>query len=128
MRRFAALPLLAALTCSGVLLGGCGQNAGLALAQQACVHVHRSIALYDTSVHDPDAQRASAQRSAALAQLRRALPLAAQANSADGTWDALMTAISESSRVDESLLIVSLRATCASADNSSSGFKITVPT
>jgi len=50
------------------------------------------------------------------AQLRDALPLAAAANSDDGTWNALMTAISESATVDETHLIPSLRGQCAVAD------------
>ncbi|MBV8463687.1 MAG: hypothetical protein JO368_10360 [Acidimicrobiales bacterium] len=49
-------------------------------------------------------------------QLRDALPIAAQANSADGSWNALMTTIAESSTVDEAHLIPSLRAQCGVAD------------
>ncbi len=49
-------------------------------------------------------------------ELRNALPLAARANSADGTWNALMTTISESAVVDEGHLVPALRAQCVLAD------------
>jgi len=126
-RRLLTAPLALALVASAALLGGCG-NAGLVLARQACTHVGKSITLYERSLKNPDATAAAAQQSQALEQLRIALPLAAQANSADGSWDALMTAISESSRVNERLLIVSLRATCANARTGTPGLSITVPT
>ena len=49
-------------------------------------------------------------------QLRAALPLAADANSDDGSWNALMTTISEGATVDEGHLVPSLRAQCVVAD------------
>jgi hypothetical protein len=52
----------------------------------------------------------------AAEQLRDALPLAAQANSDDGSWNSLMTTISESSDVDEGHLLPALKAQCVVAD------------
>jgi hypothetical protein len=43
--------------------------------------------------------------------------LAAAANSDDGTWNSLMTTISEIGTIDEGHLVPSLRATCKVADS-----------
>ena len=50
-------------------------------------------------------------------QLRAALPLAAAANSDDGSWNSLMTTISEIATVDEGHLVPSLQAQCVVADS-----------
>ena len=52
----------------------------------------------------------------AAQELRLALPLAAAANSDDGSWNSLMTTISESSWVDEGHLVPALSAQCVVAD------------
>jgi hypothetical protein len=49
--------------------------------------------------------------------LQIAEPLAAQATSADGQWNALMTTLNELGQVDEGHLLVALRAQCAVADS-----------
>ncbi len=118
-RAIGIVALLAGCTVTSVALGGCSQQ-GLALARQACDHVDRSIRLYETS------QRSTATSSAtdaaqAYDQLRLALPLAAQATSADGQWNALMTTISESARVDEGHLLIALQAQCAAAESNQPG-------
>lgn len=90
---------------------------GQALAQQACVHVNRSVVDWvDSQRAGTPAATTAALQQRAEQQLRLALPLAAAANSDDGTWNALMTAISESATVDETHLIPSLRGQCAVAD------------
>jgi hypothetical protein len=108
-----------ALTVAGSVaaLSACGNADGQALAQQACVHVHRSVTEYlrSTRVGTPPATAAQLQRQADQ-ELRAALPLAAQANSDDGSWNALMTTISEISVVDEGHLVPALRAQCVVAD------------
>jgi hypothetical protein len=102
----------------GVLLAlsACGQN-GQALAQQACTHVHRSLADYTLSLRagTPAATVALLQKKAQN-ELRSALPLAAAANSDDGSWNSLMTTISESATIDEPHLAAALRAQCVVAD------------
>ena len=92
----------ALLTAGGLGLSACGGSGGQALAQQACVHVHRSLADYHQSTKPgvPAATVAKLQQQAGN-ELQVALPLAAQANSADGTWNSLMTVISESATIDE---------------------------
>jgi hypothetical protein len=88
------------------------------LAQQACIHVNRSIADWVGSrrAGTPAAMVAHLQQVAGQ-QLRLALPLAAAANSDDGTWNSLMTTISEIETVDEGHLVPALRAQCVLADS-----------
>jgi hypothetical protein len=50
-------------------------------------------------------------------ELREALPLAAAANSDDGSWNSLMTTISEIGTVDEGHLVPALRAQCVVANS-----------
>ncbi|HEX4161334.1 MAG TPA: hypothetical protein VHZ05_02490 [Acidimicrobiales bacterium] len=102
-----------------VALAACSSvQDGQALAQQACVHVKRSVTDWVGS------QRAGASAATVAAlqrradqQLRLALPLAAAANSDDGTWNSLMTTISEIETVDEGHLVPALRAQCDVADS-----------
>lgn len=91
---------------------------GQALAQQACVHVNRSVGEWVASQRagTPPAT-ATALRERAAQQLRLALPLAAAANSDDGTWNSLMTTISEIETVDEGHLVGALHAQCVVADS-----------
>jgi hypothetical protein len=114
-RRVIGVVLVLAATIVG--LSACGDAGGQALAQQACVHVHRSVRDYVRSrlAGTPAATVASLQRQADQ-ELRIALPLAAAANSADGSWNSLMTTISEGATVDEGHLVPSLNAQCLTAD------------
>ena len=110
--------MAASLTAGALGLSACSSTAdGQALAQQACVHVHRSVLDYERSVAagTPPASVASLQAQAAE-QLRVALPLAAQANSDDGSWNSLMTTISEGANVDEAHLLPALKAQCVVAN------------
>jgi hypothetical protein len=109
----------AALSIAAVAaLSSCGGQSGQALAQQACVHVHRSVHDYLQSIRSgTDASTVALLRREADQQLRIALPIAAAANSADGSWNSLMTTISEGATVDESHLIPSLTAQCVTADS-----------
>jgi hypothetical protein len=109
---------VAAVVAGGVLgLSACSSQGGQALAQQACVHVHRSVAAFErsTQVGTPANDVSRLQKRAAQ-ELRLALPLAAAANSDDGSWNSLMTTISESSWVDEGHLVPALDAQCVVAD------------
>jgi hypothetical protein len=103
---------------AGIGLSACGgSGAGQALAQQACVHVNRSVTDWVRAADAGTPAASAAQlRDQADQQLRAALPLAAAANSDDGTWNALMTTISEGATVDEGHLVPALRAQCAVAD------------
>jgi hypothetical protein len=98
-------------------LSACSTQGGQGLAQQACVHVRISVADYLRAVRPGTAPAAAAQlQKQADQQLRDALPLAAAANSDDGSWNALMTTISEGATVDEGHLVPSLRAQCVVAN------------
>jgi hypothetical protein len=111
------LGVAGAVALSVLGLSACGNQGGQALAQQACVHVHRSLQEYLRSLRadTPPATAAQLQKQADQ-ELRAALPLAAQANSADGSWNSLMTTISESGVIDEGHLVPALRASCVVAD------------
>jgi hypothetical protein len=91
---------------------------GQALAQQACVHVNRSVTEWVNSerVGTPATTVATLQLRAEQ-QLRLALPLAAAATSDDGSWNSLMTTISEIETVDEGHLVPALRAQCVLANS-----------
>jgi hypothetical protein len=98
-------------------LSACSTQGGQDLARQACVHVRVSVSDYLQAVRPGTAPAVAAQlQKQADQQLRDALPLAAAANSDDGSWNALMTTISEGATVDESHLVPSLRAQCVVAD------------
>jgi hypothetical protein len=107
-----------ALAASAALgLSACSSQDGQALARQACTHVHVSITDYLRAVQPGTAPADATQlQKQADQQLREALPLAAAANSDDGSWNALMTSISEGAIVDEGHLVASLRAQCVVAD------------
>ncbi len=123
MPRARRLPGGRVLGAAAVVAGALGLSAcssgsdGQALAQQACVHVHRSVVDYERSVvtGTPSATVADLQAKAAD-ELRDALPLAAQANSDDGSWNSLMTTISEGANIDEAHLLPALKAQCVVAN------------
>lgn len=114
--RRAALAAAAAAALA-VALSGCSSRDALGLARQACAHVQRSIALYKAAATATQPAQQQADSAQALTELRAALPLAATAAGANGQWEALMTTLSESSRVSEVDLIPALTAQCADAAN-----------
>jgi hypothetical protein len=114
----------AAVTVAAALaLTGCSSTAdGANLARQACAHVERSVSDYlEANAAGTPADTATRLSRAADRELRDALPLAAAANSDDGSWNSLMTTISESATVDEGHLVPALRAQCVVADSSQGG-------
>ncbi|MCU1491644.1 MAG: hypothetical protein JWM85_3049 [Acidimicrobiaceae bacterium] len=103
---------LLAAGLGGSVLAACSSGAG-ALGQQACKDVHRSLTLYRAAERAGQTPAADAERLQALTWLRKALRPAALAGSQDGSWQALQTTLSESSRVPESELVTALTAQCA---------------
>lgn len=94
-------------------LSACGQQGGQALARQACTHVDLSVRDYELSTRANISPAAAARlRTKADAELRAALPLAADATSADGSLNALMTTIAEGATVDEAHLVPALKGQC----------------
>ena len=108
-----------ALALGAVLgLSACSNQGGQGLAQQACVHVHLSVDDYQRAVSPSTSPTAAARlQKEADEELRDALPLAAAANSDDGSWNSLMTTISEGATVDEGHLVAALRAQCVVANS-----------
>jgi hypothetical protein len=100
----------------GLSLSACG-NSGTTLAQQACAHINRSIALLKKSEHHSNPSEAAKLQLEAYNQLRDALPITAEAAYDDGQWQALMTTVSESNRVPETLLVGALQQQCTAADS-----------
>jgi hypothetical protein len=99
-------------------LSACSSQGGQNLAQQACVYVRSSVADYQRAVDPSTSPAAAAQlQKKADQELREALPLAAAANSDDGSWNSLMTTISEIATVDEGHLVPALRAQCVVANS-----------
>jgi hypothetical protein len=99
---------------AALCLSSCGQS-GQALAQQACTHVDRSVRDYKLSTKtNVSASEADRLRTQADAELRAALPLAADATSSNGNLNALMTTIAEGATVDEGHLIGALEGQCKS--------------
>ena len=108
---------LALVAVAALGLSACSSQSGQGLAQQACVHVHRSVTDYLRATSAGTSPVAAAQlEKEADQELRAALPLAAAANSDDGSWNSLMTTISEGATVDEGHLVPSLRAQCVVAN------------
>jgi hypothetical protein len=104
------------LVASAVLvasLTGCANHDALSLARKACAHVDRSITLYRKARSDPDPVRAAAERAQASEELGAAMPDAAIAAGESSQWQALMTTLSETSRVGEVDLLSALAAQCA---------------
>ena len=99
----------------GTALSACG-NSGPALARQACTHINRSIDLLRESDDHSDPSRSAQLEQRAYNELRRALPIAAEAAYHDGQWQALMTTVAESNRVPETTLVTALVAQCSQAD------------
>jgi predicted pyridoxine 5'-phosphate oxidase superfamily flavin-nucleotide-binding protein len=117
-RRLVPATVLVVGLGGAILLSGCSQQGGLDLARQACTHVDRSIHLYKEAEATDLQSTARTRLQQAYNELRAALPLAAAATSDDGRWNALMTAISESARVNEAQLITALQDECAVAAGS----------
>lgn len=116
MLRRATLTALA-VTLAALFASACGQQTGLDLAREACNHVHASISAYDEALHAQNRAEADRDLNRATNDLQSAEPLAAEATSADGQWNALMTTLNELGQVDEGHLLVALRAQCAVADS-----------
>jgi hypothetical protein len=102
------------------VLSGCASSNALALARSACGHVDQSVVIFVRSEHE-HGTAAAVDRTRALRQLRDGLPDAATAAGEDGQWQALMTTISESSRVPESDLVNALRIQCATTRSGANG-------
>ncbi|MHB1968773.1 MAG: hypothetical protein ACYCPK_00860 [Acidimicrobiales bacterium] len=120
MARLGRAALLAVTLLTATLgLSACGTGGAVADARASCVYVHRALALQARSRAPglPSARRAYLA-SWAVAVLLKGTPAAAQATSADGSWNPLMTTINEAERVPLENLVATLTRMCAIADSS----------
>jgi ABC-type phosphate/phosphonate transport system substrate-binding protein len=90
-----------AVILAGSLLAGCGGSGTSSLGKQACADVTKSVVLYQESVKATDPTTAKTLAAKATAELRLALPLAAEAASNNGTWQPLEANLSESNRITD---------------------------
>lgn len=107
--RRAALIVLA-VAAAGVVLAACGGTNGDAIA--ACGRVDRGLAVYRASLHAASAAVARRDTTEAIDDLAAAEQDAALANSADGTYNALMTLLQQAQQVPLKYLVASLTRTC----------------
>lgn len=107
-RRLFALALLAA----PLAVASCGNGAATSDAKAACKRIEVSLKTFERSQTATSAADASRLAAQAQSQLLSSLSFAAQATSADGSFNALMTTVSEANRVPEKYLIPALRRQC----------------
>jgi hypothetical protein len=107
----------ATIAAASVLITGCATQNGEALAKQACTYVNSSIATYESSLTGKTPAEKTHLQDEAYDSLQLALQPAALATGDNGQWQALMTTISESSRVPEGVLVSALDQQCAVADD-----------
>lgn len=123
--RVSALAIASSIGAA-VLLSGCS-NSGGSLAREACIHVDASIHLYTQAEHARTTAEAHAKAERAISQLNQAEQLAARANSANPSFNPLMTTLQEIGRTSEANLIPALRAQCTAAQNATSTTQSPVP-
>jgi hypothetical protein len=116
MARLSARRALGAvvLAATSVTLASCSHGAAVSEARQACAQVAVALATYRSSqAPGLSPTEVAALEARAQDQLVRALGSGGRANSADGSYGALMTNIQEASRVPIRLLVPALTRQCA---------------
>ena len=94
------------------LAASCGSAAATAEAKQACARIDRSLKTFERAQAATSPALKAQLTADAQAQLLSSLSLAAQATSSDGSFNALMTTVSEANRVPEQYLVPALRRQC----------------
>ena len=105
---------LVVLALGAVALGAsaCSNGTALSDGRSACHWVTKSVSTLQAIPNDATAAQRQSHTLLAQSQLLRALPYAANATSADGSYNALMTNIQEADRVPESYLVPAFVAMC----------------
>ena len=106
------LAIPAALVAASLALSACGSGGATTNARTACKKVDRSLAIYKKATSAPIPANSDELQNQSQALLLSALGDAARATSADGSFNALMTTLSEATRVPEGLLVASLSRQC----------------
>ena len=120
MARLRRLGVVSSLLAAGVLLSACGTGSAVAQARTSCRFVERALTLQARSNEmGLSASARAALRGRAMSELLKAGPSAAAATSSDGSWNALMTTISEAQRVPLENLVPALTRLCQVANSSS---------
>ena len=111
--------LVGALITAGITLSSCGTGAGVSDARVACRYVAKALTLQHESTQPgvSPARRAALQKQA-LTEILLAQPSAAQATSADGSWNPLQTTIEEANRVPLQFEAPALTRLCQVANSS----------
>lgn len=116
LRRFG---IVASLVASGIALSACGSGSAVSEARTSCHYVHGALVLQAKSEAkglSPAAKNALQGR--AMAELLKGTSSAAAATSSDGSWNPLMTTISEAERVPLQDLVPALTRMCEVANSS----------
>lgn len=111
-RRILTLALLLPL-----LAASCGSAAATSEAKQACTKIEQSLRTYQQARKATTDTQQRQLFADAQAQLLSSLSLAARATSSDGSFNALMTTVSEANRVPERYLVPALRRQCQVIDS-----------
>ncbi|MBU6515576.1 MAG: hypothetical protein KGL23_06835 [Acidobacteriota bacterium] len=120
MARLRRLRVVTSLLGAAILFSACGTGSAVAQARTSCQFVHRALALQAKSDQAGlSADERATLRGRAMSELLKATPSAAAATSSDGSWNPLMTTISEAERVPLVNLIPALTRLCQVADSSS---------
>ena len=120
MARLRRLGVVASLLSAGVLLSACGTGSAVAQARTSCQFVQRALVLQAKSNDKGlSANARDVLRGRAMSELLKASPSAAAATSSDGSWNPLMTTISEAERVPVQNLVPALTRLCQVANSSS---------
>ena len=119
MARLRRYGIVASLLGAGLLLSACGSGSAIADARTSCRFVHQALVLQARShAKGVSAATSSALQSKALSELLKGTSAAAQATSSDGSWNPLMTTISEAERVPLADLVPALTRLCQVANSS----------
>jgi prophage DNA circulation protein len=105
---------------AAVLLASCGGGAnGDAIA--TCHGVNRALVAYDRSLVAPTPTAAAADLATALHDVALVQHAASMANSADGSYNALMTLVQQAQELPFADVAAALRSACASVTSPTGG-------
>jgi len=115
-----AVAVAAPLLVASLALSSCGTGTAVADARTSCVFVHKALVLQTrseaTGVSSAEQARLQAN---ALSELLKGTQAAADATSADGSWNPLETTINEAERVPLANLVPALQRLCRVANSTS---------
>lgn len=116
LRRFG---VVASLVVSGIALSACGSGSAVSEARTSCHYVAGALVLQAKSeVKGLSPAARNALQGRAMAELLKGTSSAAAATSSDGSWNPLMTTISEAERVPLQDLVPALTRMCQVANSS----------